>query len=172
MTIARKNSFHLPSMQEIRQAVSLYLKGAYPDGVPGQAEKFLPPAGLEPARWLLGGISEPNPPDAPLEAVRSFALRIGNAKYPNMKLRLTRPPKGKAFLFCVDSHDGFLSAEPGTADHEALEQLKSFNASVGRAIAAEWDAAGLPTERNYLRQKIRQKIRQAKAGKSNQPGGK
>ena len=59
-------------------------------------------------------------------------------------------------VLSVDCHDAFLWAKPGSADHEQLEQIKRYNAAVAAAVAADWDAAGLPTERNYLRRKIRQ----------------
>jgi UDP-N-acetylmuramoylalanine-D-glutamate ligase len=56
----------------------------------------------------------------------------------------------------VDSHDVMLVAPPGSPDHEALEQLKTANAEIVADVSKAWDAAGLMTERNYLREKIRQ----------------
>ena len=86
----------------------------------------------------------------------NFAIRLGNSAYPHMKLRLSRPPADPDYLFLVDSHDGFLTAPPDSADRAALEQLKRHNAALAETIAAAWTQAGLPTERNYLRRKIRQ----------------
>jgi hypothetical protein len=94
--------------------------------------------------------------DAPVDGVRSFSLRLGNANYPHMKLRLSRPPKDNVFLFSVDAHDAFLHAPPGSADYGALEELKRRNSQMAAAITALWDENGLPTERNYLRLKIDQ----------------
>ena len=45
---------------------------------------------------------------------------------------------------------------PGSPDYQALEELKTANAEIARDVTTAWDAAGLPTERNYLRGKIRQ----------------
>jgi hypothetical protein len=99
---------------------------------------------------------ERDPADAPLEQVRSFVLRLGNQIYPHRKLRISRPPRSDGFVFSVDSHDAFLHAQPGTSDHEMLEQLKKHNAALTETITAAWEAHSLPTERGYLRQKLHQ----------------
>lgn len=146
----------LPSGQEIRLAVEVYLRHAYGSQAPAATGRFIAPEPFDVARWLMSDVTERDPADAPLEAVRSFALRIGNSLYRNMKLRMSRPPRDPAFVFTVDSHDAFLDATPGTPDHKALEELKRHNAALADRIIADWDRRGLPTERNYLRQKIRQ----------------
>ena len=155
MAAADKQPGRLPSADEVRRAVDLYLPRAYPQGVPPAVNRFVPPEEFDPAEWLMGCLTERDPPDAPLEGVRSFALRIGNARYPHMKLRLSRPPKDRLFVFLVDCHDAFLAAAAATPDHDELEQLKRHNASIAAAVHAAWDAAGLPTERSYLRKRIR-----------------
>lgn len=154
----------LPSPADLRRAVELYLDRAYGGGAGPPAERFRPPEAFDPPVWLMGDAIERDPPDAPLAEVRSFALRIGNARYPHMKLRLTRVAADRVFVLNVDSHDAFLSAPPGSADCRALEELKRHNAAVAAAIVSAWDAAGLLTERDYLRQKIRQ-ARDAKVGR-------
>ena len=146
----------LPSAEQIRRAIELYLARSYGSAVPPAAQRLIPPDGFEPGVWLMGDPVERDPADAPIEAVRSFALRLGNAQYPNMKLRISRPPKDNVFLFSVDSHDAFLHAPLGSADFEALEALKQHNSRLADAIGRDWDAAGLPTEKGYLREKIRQ----------------
>jgi len=146
----------LPPHAEIRQAVQLYLDFAFGRHVPEQAGRFLPGDGCDVGAWLMGDVAERDPANAPIDAVRSFALRIGNSLYPNMKLRLSRPPRDKVFLFSVDSHDAFLHAEPGSPDCAPLEELKRHNAALTGRILSAWDMAGLPTERNYLRQKVQQ----------------
>jgi hypothetical protein len=146
----------LPSAGQIRQAVGCYLSFAYGQDVPPGVRKLLPPEHFEPAEWLMTGPAERDPADAPAGAVRSFVLRLGNAQYPHMKLRISRPPRDNVFLFSVDSHDAFLRAPAGSGDFVALEALKAHNARLAREIVAAWDAVGLPTERNYLRRKIQQ----------------
>lgn len=144
----------LPSVHVLRLAVELYLKHAYGEAGPPNAVRFLPPEECDVQAWLMSDAIERDPPSAPLEAVRSFALRIGNMMYPHMKLRLSRPPRDRTFLFTVDCHDAFLFAKPDSLDYKPLEELKKYNASLATAIHSDWDHAGLPTEHNYLRAKI------------------
>ena len=146
----------LPSAEQIRLAVRVYLDHAYGGDPAPAARTRVPPEGFDPATWLMGEPVERNPADAPLANVRSFALRLGNAQYPHMKLRLSRPPRDDRFVFSVDAHDAFLHAPPGSPDHEALEGLKRHNAAVAAAVLSAWEAGGLLTERIYLRQKIGQ----------------
>jgi hypothetical protein len=148
---------HLPSPQQIRQALEIYLAFAYESGLPETVTALLPGQGdFDPAEWIMGEMVEREPPDADLDNVRTAAFRLGNAFYPNMKLRLSRPPNSRQFVFTVDCHDAILQAPPDTADHAMLEELKAHNAKLSEQILAEWDRAGLWTERNYLRHKILQ----------------
>jgi hypothetical protein len=147
----------LPGAGVLGDAIEMYLARAYPDGAAEHVvEKFAVPDDRQLADWLMGSVGEPEPPGADIASVRSIALRLGNAFYPNMKLRLTRPPGNNPFLLMVDSHDVMLAAPVGSPDHQALEELKSANAAIVGDITGAWDAAGLPTERNYLRDKILQ----------------
>ena len=141
----------------LQDAIDMYFSRAYPDGVGEQiSRKFTIPEDGDLAGWLIEAVGEPEPADADIDSLRSVALRLGNAFYLNMKLRLTRPPGNNVFLLMVDSHDVMLAAPPGSSDHQALEELKAANAAIVGDVTAAWDAAGLPTERNYLRDKIRQ----------------
>lgn len=146
-----------PTPEQIRLAVDVYLHLAYPGGTPARLAGRLPPAGaFAPQAWLMTDAAERSPDSGEFALVRSFALRLGNVLYPNMKLRLSRPPAEDVLLLSVDSHDGFLQAPAGSADHTELESLKQHNAAIVSAVNAEWDRMNLPTERTYLRQKIRQ----------------
>jgi len=151
-----EKSVRLPSPAELRLAIRLYLEHAYRRGAPASAKKFIPPDDADTRKWLLSDLAERTPPDAPLEAVRSFALRIGNDKYPYMKLRVSRPPNEPAFLFTVDCHDNVLRAAPGSPYYEPLQAMKRHNAVLAKKVVRAWEAAGLPTERRYLRNRIRQ----------------
>ena len=71
-----------------------------------------------------------------------------------MKLRISRAPRCGAFVFHVDAHDAMLKAPEGSPDAGPLEELKAHNATVTRAIHEAWEAAGLLTERQHLRNAI------------------
>ncbi len=153
----------LPSTEQIHQAIYLYLAKAYDESLPASVRKLLPPDSFSPTEYLMSDAVERNPDNAPLAEVRSFALRLGNAHYPHMKLRISRPPNPRVYLFSVDSHDAFLCAPAASPDHAALEQLKQGNAQVASAVEAAWQAADLPTEKTFLRQRLLQaKVRKNK----------
>jgi hypothetical protein len=152
-----QNQTGLPNAKALAQAIEMYLARAYPNGpAAGIAEKFSVPDDAELADWLMESVGEPEPAGADITSVRSIALRLGNAFYPNMKLRLTRPPGNNPFLLMADSHDVMLVVPESSPDYAAVEELKSANAALVSDITNAWDSAGLPTERNYLRDKIRQ----------------
>jgi hypothetical protein len=146
----------LPSLEEIRNAVEIYLKHAYGGAIPDSIHLLLPGPDVDPAAWLVGPTAECDPPGATVKNLRSSAFRLGNFAYPHMKLRVSRPPNRDVFLFSVDAHDAILQAKPGTDDFAMLQELKTHNAKVAEAILADWDAAKLPTERRYLREIVEQ----------------
>lgn len=154
MDESHEKTVRTPSPRQVYRSVELYLAMAYPDGPPESISHLLPGEPLEVVAWLMSDAAQRDPADAPLEAVRSFALRLGNTGYPHMKLRWSRPPGERVLVLSVDSHDAFLHSPPGSGDDEALESLKRDNARIAADIHAAWDAADLPTERNYLRRKI------------------
>ena len=159
MTTEEQSGLPLPAV--LGDAVDIFLARAYPDGAGEQVSaKFTVPDDGELVRWLIETVGEPEPADADIDSVRSTALRLGNAQYPHMKLRLSRVPRHDVYLFTVDSHDAILQALPGSPDHEAVEALKRHNATLASDIIAAMDAANLPTERNFLREKIRHAKRQ------------
>ena len=141
-------------MDRLQLAVETYLETVYGDDPPARAVELLPALGQTPAEYLGGERIERSPVDAQVEQARSFALRLGNRQYPNMKLRISRPPHDPVYLFHVDCHDEILQAPPGSADHEPLEELKRYNASLARKVHEAWHRHGLPTQETYLRWKI------------------
>jgi hypothetical protein len=72
-----------------------------------------------------------------------------------MKMCICRPGDDPVFLFMVDAHDAVLEAPPGSPDHQALEELRRNNVAIASEINAAWEAAGLKTEKSYLKEKIR-----------------
>jgi hypothetical protein len=150
----------LPARGEIQTAVRVYLELAYGPAVPAAAAERTPPAGFEPAVWLMSDLVERTPAGVPLPLVRSFALRLGNRHYPHMKLRLALLPEGRGYVFDVDTHDALLAARPDTPDAPQLVEFKRQNAALAAAIGAAWEDLGLPTTKSQLRAAIA-RLRQA-----------
>ncbi len=76
-------------------------------------------------------------------ASRQFSLRLGNARYPFMKVVLQEHLVEGEFFFEVDTHDQMfaLDGEEGLR----FEALKRHNREVKEAVERAWDEAGLPT---------------------------
>ena len=78
-------------------------------------------------------------------------LRLGNARYPHMKLQVQPWDGPEGFLLSVNTHDHALALEPGVDDAEAFMALQAENQRLKVAIEQAWDEAGLPTFPRYLR---------------------
>jgi CheY-like chemotaxis protein len=75
---------------------------------------------------------------------RRWVLRLGNSRYPNMKLVLEEYLLAGEFVLSVDTHDEavLLSGDP---DEPAWKELRNWNLALKRRIEARWKNAGLPT---------------------------
>ena len=135
----------------LRRAVEIYLEIAYPNSEP-------PPAVRRRLDWTPGleaGALLARPPfervgKAPLEK-RIFALRLGNARYPHMKLQIQPWDARDGFLLSVNTHDHALALDPAAPDAEAFMALQAENQRLKVEIEQAWDEAGLPTFPRYLR---------------------
>jgi len=147
-----------PPAGQIGQAIELYMRHAYGPDRPQRALKLLPPEGdFDPAAYLAGEkVERPANPPEPGHG-EWFAIRLGNSMYPHMKLKVVYLPAKEAWLFNVDSHDTFVEAPRGSPDSAELVRLKEFNASVAEAVEADWDRAGLLTQKGLLRRTIQAK---------------
>ena len=147
-------SFRHVRLDGLRGAIGLYLAIAYPDGPPPEA-----------VRKRLDWPSEGDP-DAlfthpPFERVGKsptgasiVALRLGNVRYPHMKLQVQPWDDGQGFLLSVNTHDQVLALDPRSPDAPAFRALQSENQRIKEAIESAWDEAGLPTFNRYLRDYI------------------
>lgn len=151
------NKKALPSGDEIRRAVEIYIRHAYSGQAPENVQCLMPKnENFNPEEWIMGDMAEREPANSTPQTMRWANFRFGNIFYPNMKFRISRVAGSDDFIFSVDSHDAILEADPGSEDFALLEELKSENAKLAKTITEDWDAAGLPTERGYMRHKIQQ----------------
>lgn len=140
----------------LRRAVDVYLALAYPASPPPEAVRrrlnwdptldaamLLSQPPFERAAKPGGGVGPP-----------IFALRLGNARYPHMKLQVQPWPNAAGFLLSVNTHDQVLSIEPHSPDSDAFRGLQAENQRLKESIEQAWDQAGLPTFLRYLREYI------------------
>ena len=83
-----------------------------------------------------------------------YMLRLGNSRYPHMKLVLEPSPDGSRYLFKADTHDRHVCPPPGTAEHDAFRRLMESNQQTAERIEQAWADQGLPTFKTFLREDI------------------
>jgi hypothetical protein len=78
--------------------------------------------------------------------VLSYGVRLGNEKYPHMKLTLKRDSEpADDFRFVVDTHDSLFELECSGPDALKAQELKDYNRQLKEKIEALWREADLPT---------------------------
>ncbi len=146
----------------LRRAVGIYLEVAYPNAEP-------PPSVLRRLDWTPGlhaGELLAKPPfervgKAPNEKL-IYALRLGNARYPHMKMQIQPWDARHGFLLSVNTHDHALALDPSAPDADAFMALQAENHRLKLEIETAWDQAGLPTFPRYLKDYL--------AGQGGSPG--
>jgi hypothetical protein len=138
-------------LDQLRRAVEIYLAVAYPDTEPPSAVRRR----LDWTPGLHAGELMAKPPfervgKTPNEKL-IYALRLGNARYPHMKMQVQPWDARHGFLLSVNTHDHALAIDPNAPDAEAFMALQAENHRLKLAIENAWDEAGLPTFPRYLK---------------------
>ncbi|MBX6313557.1 MAG: hypothetical protein IRY99_11665 [Isosphaeraceae bacterium] len=135
----------------LRRAVEIYLEKAYPNSDPPEAvrRRLEWPADVEASKLLAGPPFERA--NRPGGGPPVYALRLGNARYPHMKLQIQPWPNEAGFLLSVNTHDQVLALDPNATDAAAFRALQAENQRLKETIEQAWDEAGLPIFNRYLR---------------------
>ena len=146
-------SFRGLTLDALRQAVAIYLRHAYPDGQ-------LPEAVQRRLNWSIdrgipGCLTVP-----PFETIPAsggdgqsplYALRLGNHRYPHMKLQVQSWRTRVGYLLTVNTHDQIERLDPNSPGVAEFLALQVFNRQLKEAIEQEWDKHDLPNFHRYLR---------------------
>ena len=151
MTASTLDNLGRVSLADLGEAVGLYLGLAYPGTSPPEVVRRR----LDWDPSVSTGILLSRPP---FEAAGRgagggtiVALRLGNIRYPHMKLQVQVWDSSRGFLLSANTHDQALSLAADSPDAEAFRELQAFNQAIKESIESAWDAAGLPTFLGYLR---------------------
>jgi len=127
----------------VRRAIAIYLELAYPPGGSVRprirAEDF---EGCATLGELFARFEKPAEGEG--ATAERYSLRLGNARYPFMKLVVWEYLVHSEFFFSVDTHDD-LAITPDMPDYEAWIELRGANRELKERIESAWRAAGLPT---------------------------
>lgn len=143
------------TVAELSKAVATYLAIAYPSHeIPGRVvERLNWPEGVGIVELLAGPAFEKTSPGSggPIHA-----LRLGNHRYPHMKLQIQPWPTSAGYMLSVNTHDQISGLPLKSPDAEQFEALQRDNQKIKEAIEQTWDEQGLPTFLRYLRDYIDQ----------------
>ncbi|MDX2037033.1 MAG: hypothetical protein SFX72_10305 [Isosphaeraceae bacterium] len=143
-------------LEDLRRAVEIYLTHAYPNReIPAAVRKRLEWPSDVSATEILGGPPFEKVGKAGPDGATIHALRLGNARYPHMKLQIQPWAGPSGFLLSVNTHDQVLALDPNSPDAAAFRTLQAENQKYKQAIEQAWDEAGLPIFLRYLREYIR-----------------
>ena len=139
----------------LHAAVATYLKTAYPSGqIPDAVRRRLIwPEGVA-AEELLNRLPFERAGKMPGHQSPIFALRLGNLRYPHMKMQIQPWSNAAGFMLSVNTHDQVAGLDMGAADAQAFRSLQAENQRLKEAIEQSWDEQGLPTFLRYLREYI------------------
>lgn len=131
--------------ETVRLAVEIYLSHAYPETSRWRA----PPTeigGGETARDLLGRFEDESE-EGEGRRIGRFVLRLGNSRYPHMKLVLEESILKHEYAFTVDTHDD-LKVSRDAPDYDRWNAVRDHNRKVAETIEAAWRQEGVPTVRD------------------------
>lgn len=132
--------------------MAIYLAHAYPNGIVPEAvqQRIAWPDDVDVAELVSRPPFErANRPGEGVPAI--FALRLGNHRYPHMKLQVQPWTTAEGYLLSVNTHDQALSLNMGSQDAEAYNALQAENQRIKELIEAAWQKEGLPTFLSFLR---------------------
>jgi hypothetical protein len=145
----------------LRRAVDIYLNLAYPSGeIPEVIRRRLVWPEDQPTEAMLTKPPFERAGKVPGQQTPIYALRLGNAHYPHMKLQIQTWPNAAGFMLSVNTHDQVAGLDLGAADAQAFRELQAENQRLKEAIEQAWDDEGLPTFLRYLRDYIQSRAQE------------
>lgn len=127
-----------PSM--LQKALEIYAQLAYPGKTPNPLPDFSAKKNLQEALSLFQNESGQNVEGK----LHRYTLRLGNERYPFMKMVLQEVLFEGEYFLSVDAHDA-IEVKPSFPDYAAWQALKAFNTALKNEIEKQWESQGLPT---------------------------
>jgi hypothetical protein len=151
----------------LRKAVELYLSIAYADSdLPASIQRRLVWPEADSSQAMLAKPPFERAGKVPGHEGTIYALRLGNRRYPHMKLQIQPWPNLAGFMLSVNTHDQVAGLDVGPADAEAFRELQEENQRLKERIERAWEEQGLPTFLNYLREYIQRQAQGLQGGET------
>jgi CheY-like chemotaxis protein len=127
----------------VRRAVNIYLEHAWPAGRPERPVVDLRKLdAASSTAEVLAVFDKPRPVQG--TSCEHYTLRLGNWRYPFMKLALQEYLVRGEYFFSVDTHDD-LKISPEMPDYDGWQEIRRFNRGLKLEIESAWERADLPT---------------------------
>jgi hypothetical protein len=130
----------------LRESIAIYLELAYPNGaIPAPVQKRLALDEGRPISEALGAPPfESYVAKAPFRCM-VYALRLGSADYPNLKMEIRPFPHSLGFVFWVNTHDEFVPINATMRDADQWRDLMRRNRDLKQQVERAWSQRQLPT---------------------------
>ncbi len=139
----------------LRRAVDIYLRIAYPSGeYPEAVRRRATWDECADPRELLSKPPFERAGRVPGSRTMIYALRLGNRRYPHMKLQFQPWDNPEGLMLSVNTHDQIASFDLAPADADAFHRLQVENQELKEAVEQAWEAEDLPTFLRFLRDYI------------------
>jgi hypothetical protein len=150
MGMETRMEWQKPSLEEVWRAVDVYLDVAYAKSAPPTTVKSRVDElrGASLSAFYDSSSLERDCVEGPPQ---KFSLRLGNHFYPHMKLVIEAAPGAGGHIFRADTHDKHIRPSPQSSEYQMFRQLMEKNQRLSEAIESEWERAGLPTFKQFLR---------------------
>src|SRR5262249_8972137 len=122
------------------QAAGLYLDTAYPATlIPEVVRRRMDWRENCPPDELLAHSPFERAGKAPGQPAPIYALRLGNHRYPHMKLQIQPWPNEAGFMLSVNTHDQVAGVNLSEVDAQAFRDLQAENQQLKERIEHAWD---------------------------------
>ena len=128
-----------------RTALALYIERAYVGMQPPQKARIDVSTLATADDVLKLFVIEPRPNPGG-DVTHHYVLRLGNSRYPHMKIALMEFLEPGEWIWAVDTHDR-CPIEPGTPEYAKWQELRLHNLRVKAEVEAAWRKNGIETAR-------------------------
>ena len=136
----------------LRRAAEIYLTIAYPTGkYPENVSRRMTWPERPSPRELFAGPPFERTGKAPDTQAPIYALRLGNHRYPHMKLQFQPWNNADGLMLSVNTHDQIAGIDLAEADASAFRDLQAENQRLKERIEMAWEVEELPTFLHFLR---------------------
>jgi len=129
-----------------KKALALYMEHAYVGGMKPPPTARIDTSKLATHADVLALFASEPRPNPGGDLSHHYVLRLGNSRYPHMKMALMEIIEPGEWMWAVDTHDNVPIA-PDSPEFAKWQELRLHNLRVKAEVEAAWRKNGVPTAR-------------------------